>query len=418
MRTLALTLTVLTILPAGLFAADWPGYGGPDRTNVVTGADLPKKFPAGGPKVLWKIDVGDGFGGAAIKDNEVYILDRIGGRGDVVRCLDLADGKEKWSHSYAAPGRVSFDGSRSVPSVDDKSVFTVGCFGHVHCLDRKTGKPVWSKNIMRDFGGRAPLPKWGWSQSPLLYKDWVILAPQNDRIGLVALDKATGKQVWASEPAGDAHYVSPVLITVDGVEQLVIVNKTGATAFDAATGKKLWNYGDWTCRISIPNVTHVGEGRVLITGGYNAGSDMIQVARKGGKWTATKRWRNGEINSQMNPAIVHEGYLYINANHNDNLRAGLMCVDPASGKVLWTTRDNPDFQRGHMMLVDDILYIIAGEAGTLHMVELSPEKYKEVDVAKGLLDGKRIWAPLALSGTKLIIRDQKKMLCVDLAQGN
>jgi len=415
MRNLALTLTALTIASAACLAGDWPGYGGPNRTNVLTGAELPKTFPPGGPKVLWKINVGIGYGGAAVKDGEVYLLDRVARRSDVMRCLDLASGTEKWSVSYPAPGRLSHAGSRSVPSVDDEYVFTVGGFGHVTCFGRQSRKRVWSKNLMRDFGPGAKLPHWGWSQSALLYKDTVIVAPQSNTIGLAALDKATGQRVWASEPVGAAHYVSPLLITIDGVEQVVIVNKSGATAFDPASGSKLWRFGGWTCKISIPNVTNVGQGRVVITGGYGAGTVMIQVTRTGEKWTATKLWRNDEINSQMNPALLCDGHLYFNSNSNER-SDGLTCTD-LDGKIRWRTGKNPNFERGHMMLVDGMLYIIEGKKGSLHLVKLSPEGYREVGRVEGLLGGREIWAPLSLSGTKLIIRDQSKMLCLDLAKG-
>jgi outer membrane protein assembly factor BamB len=396
-------------------AGDWPGYGGPDRTNIITGANLPRTLPADGPKVLWTVDVGIGYGGAAIKDSDVYILDRKAGRSDVLRCLGLADGSEKWSFSYPAPGKVSHDGSRSVPSVDDKYVFTVGGFGHVYCFDRQTRKPVWNKNIMRDFGAGAKLPTWGYSQSPLLYKDTLIIAPQTGEVGLVALDKATGKQVWASEPIGPAHYVSPMIITIDGVEQAVIVNQSGATAFDPASGKKLWNFAGWTCRIAIPNVTNIGDGRVLITGGYGAGTTMIKVVKNGDKWSATQLWANKAINSQMNPALLHKGNLYILANSNET-SDGLMCMT-LDGNVLWKTGAKPNFERGHTMLADGMLYVIDGKAGSLHLVELSSDACKEVGKVEGLLSGKEIWAPLSVSGTKLIIRDQAKMLCLDLAAG-
>jgi len=396
-------------------AADWPQYGGPDRTNISAETGLPKTFPAGGPKVLWKVRAGAGYGGAAIQGSKVYILDRVAGRSDVLRCLDLESGKDEWSYTYPAPGKVSYDGSRSVPSVDDKYVFTIGCFGHVNCISKQTRKPVWSKKITKDFGEGGRMPTWGYSQSPLLYQDVVIIAPQTAKVGLVALEKATGKERWHSEPVGKAHYVSPVVINIGGLDQAIIVNAGGVTAVDAATGKKLWNYDGWSCRISIPNVTSIGDGRVLITGGYRAGTVMIKVARSGGKWQATKIWRNDKINSQINPALLYKGHLYINSNSNE-ARDGLMCVG-LDGKILRQTGKSPNFQRGHTLLVGGMLYIIEGEFGSLHLVELSPDRYKEVGKIEGLLSGRRIWAPLSLCGTKLIIRDQSKMLCLDLAKG-
>jgi len=409
-------LCVCALTAAACLAADWPQYGGPDRTNISAEKGLPRTFPAGGPKVIWKIEVGAGYGGAAIQDSKVYILDRNAGRTDVLRCLDLATGKDEWSYSYPAPGKVSHDGSRSVPTVDDKYVFTVGCFGQVCCVSKQTHKPVWSKNIMKDFGAGGKLPMWGYSQSPLLYHDVVIIAPQTAEVGLVALEKATGKERWRSGPAGGAHYVSPVVANIGGVDQAIIVNANGATAVDAATGKKLWNFSGWTCKISIPNVTSIGDGRVLITGGYKAGTVMIKVSQADGKWQAKELWRNDKISSQINPALLYKDHLYFNANSNESLVEGLMCVD-LDGKVLWQTGKSPSFERGHTLLVDGMLYIIEGKLGSLHLVELSPEGYKEVGKVEGLLGGKEIWGPLSLCGTKLIIRDQAKMLCLDLSAG-
>jgi len=397
-------------------AADWPQYGGPDRTNISAETGLPRTFPAGGPKVLWTAEVGAGYGGAAIQGGKVYILDRNAGRSDVLRCLDLATGKDEWSYPYPAPGKVPHDGSRSVPTVDDKYVFTVGCFGQVCCVSKQTHKPVWSKNIMKDFGEGGKLPMWGYSQSPLLYKDVIIIAPQTDQAGLVALEKDTGKERWRSEPVGAAHYVSPIVRNIGGVDQAIIVNKNGASAVDAATGKKLWNFSGWTCKISIPNVTSIGDGRVLITGGYTAGTVMIKVSQADGKWQATELWRNDKINSQMNPALLYKDHLYFNSYSNEAKEDGLECVD-LDGKILWQTGTSPNFERGHTLLVDGMLYIIDGKLGSLHLVELSPAGYKEVGKVNGLLGGKEIWGPLSLCGTKLIIRDQAKMLCLDLASG-
>jgi len=406
-------LCACALMANACLAADWPQYGGPNRTNISAEKNLPRTFPAGGLKVVWTTEVGAGYGGAAIQDDKVYILDRNAGRGDVLRCLDLATGKDEWSYSYPAPGKVSHDGSRSVPSVDDKYVFTVGCFGQVCCISKQTHKPVWSKNIMKDFGEGGKLPMWGYSQSALLYKDVVIIAPQTDEAGLVALEKATGKERWRSEPVGAAHYVSPIVRNIGGVDQAIIVNKNGASAVDAATGKKLWNFSGWSCKISIPNVTSIGDGRVVITGGYKAGTVMIKVSQVDGKWQAKELWRNNNINSQMNPALLYKGHLYFNSYSNE-ASDGLMCVD-LNGKILWKTGTSPSFERGHTLLVDGMLYIIDGAAGSLHLVELSPDGYKEVGKVEGLLGGKEIWGPLSLCGTKLIIRDQSKMLCIDLA---
>ena len=408
-KTLTFCSAVLVLASASL-GADWPQFGGPNRDASSAETGLARSWPAGGPKVLWKVQVGKGYGGAAIQDGKVYILDRPDTRRDVLRCFDFATGKEEWNYGYAAPGRLSHDGSRSTPAVDDKLVFTVGPFGHVHCVSKATRRPVWTKNVLKDYGGR--LPKWGVAQSPMLYKgNAVIIAPQSSSAGAVALDRATGKEIWRSGPTISMHYVSPTLTTIGGVEQ-VILGGPGAAGVDASSGKVLWKYSGWYCRITIPIVTALGDGRLFITGGYDAGSVMIKVTKADDGFAVKELFKTDECNSQMNGAIYHKGHLYANSNSN-SASDGMVCMDP-EGKVLWKTGRRTNFQRGHMLLADGMIFIIDGQAGSLHLMDPSPDGYKELAKAEGLLGGREIWAPLSLSDGKLIIRDQSKMLCLDV----
>ena len=148
------TLTAVILMAAACSSlADWPQYLGPDRNAISTERGLLRSWPEGGPKVLWTITLGAGYGGAAVSEGKVYILDRIGNENekDVLRCLDLLTGKEQWSFSYDAPGRVQHPGSRSTPAIDGSFVYTCGSFGDLYCFDKNTHKPVWNKNIWKDF---------------------------------------------------------------------------------------------------------------------------------------------------------------------------------------------------------------------------------------------------------------------------
>jgi outer membrane protein assembly factor BamB len=281
----------------------------------------------------------------------------------------------------------------------------------VHCFSKETKKPVWTKHLLRDYDGRVP--RWGVAQSALLYKDnVVILAPQGRSAGVVALARDTGKELWRSGPIGSMHYVAPRVITIGGVEQVVVVNGDGIWAVEAASGKALWNYGRFRCQITIPNVTPIGDGRVFMTAGYRAGCVMLQVAKSADGFEVKELWKNGRCNSQTNPAMLLEGHLYANSNSNE-ASDGLLCMD-LDGQVLWQTGRSPNFQRGHMLFADGMILVIDGQAGSLHLIEPSPKGFKELAKATGLLGGKEIWAPLALSDGKLIIRDQHKMLCLDI----
>jgi outer membrane protein assembly factor BamB len=401
--------------PAAAGAEDWPQYAGPTRDNCSAATGLARSWPADGPKVLWTAKLAMGFGGAAIQGGKVYVLDRPDARNDCLRVFDLTSGAEEWSFSYPAAGKVPHDGSRCTPAVDDKLVIVVSPFGEVNCISKATRKPVWTKDLVKDYGG-GKVPMWGVSQSARLYKDnQVILAPQGESAGVVCLERETGKEVWRSPSIGRMQYVSPILATIDGVEQVVMVMGDGAVGVDASNGKVLWRYMGWKCQIPIPNVTPVGDGRLFITGGYKAGSAMIQVKKSpDGAFAVTELFKTAECNSQLAPALLYKEHLYANSNSNTS-NDGLLCMD-LTGKVLWKTEKNPNFERGHMILADGMIYIIDGKAGSLHLLEPSPAGFKELAKAAGVLGGKEIWAPLALSGGKLVIRDQQQMKCLEVGK--
>jgi len=235
----------LTLIVAGVVAsasaAEWPQFLGPDRNATSPEKGLMRQWPDGGPEVLWKVDVGLGYGGAAIRDGQVHLLDRKKGQADVLRVFDLATGKEAWTFGYPAPGRISHPGSRSTPTVGERFIYIVGPKGHFHCVDRKTHRPVWQKHLLKDYGGKAPT--WAVAQSPLLYKDTVIVAPQSQKVGVVAFERATGKPQWQSEPIGGMYYHSPFVTSVGGVEQIITQTRKGVAGLDPADGRVLWQYG-------------------------------------------------------------------------------------------------------------------------------------------------------------------------------
>ncbi|HUS90300.1 MAG TPA: PQQ-binding-like beta-propeller repeat protein [Phycisphaerae bacterium] len=412
MRKIAVISLSVSMVALAALGADWPQYGGPNRDNTSAETGLARTWPAGGPKVLWQVKVGQGYGGACVQGGKVYMLDRPDARQEMVRCLDFQTGKEEWSFAYPAARRVSHPGSRSTPAADGKHVVTVGFLGDVHCFDKATHKVLWTKNLLKDYGG-GRLPMWAISQSALLYKDILILAPQGSEAGIVALETATGKELWRSKSVGDPHYVSPRIVTIGGTDQVVIVNGNGISAVSAADGKVLWNYPRFQCKITIPNVTPLGDGRVFMTAGYDAGSVMLMVAKSAAGFTVEELFKSDECNSQMSPALYLNGYLYANSNSNSD-SDGMVCVDAKDGKVVWKTEREHNFQRGHFLFADGMIYIIDGKAGSLHLLEPSPKGLKELAKVSGLLGGPEIWAPLALSDGKLIIRDQSKMLCLDV----
>ena len=401
--------------------ADWPQMYGPNRDGHSPEKGLAAQWPKEGPKVLWTFPLGAGYGSPSVQGNEVYVLDRVDNKLDVLRCLDLNSGKELWHFENVAPGEISHNGSRTAPTIDAKNVYAVSLLGDFYCVDRKTHKLVWRKNLTQDFG--LGVPTWGITQAPALYKDLVIVAPQAKDAYVVAYKKDNGEIVWKSPSPNRVGYSTPVIVTLGGVEQVVML---GASPKEATSlgivdgislkdGKILWSYDNYHCYIPIPYPTVLPDDRLFITGGYKAGSALIQVKQDAGKWTVKEIFKTDKtIGSQCQQPLFIGQHLYLNS-HENGREDGLLCM-ALDGKVLWKTSSTvglPRFDKGSLLEADGRIYMIDGGKGTLHLIEPSPAGYKELASAT-LLSGKEIWAPMALTQGKLLIRDQRQMKCIDI----
>ena len=408
-RTAAAMGSVALVLACGAVrGADWPAFMGPNGDGTVKDAKVARTWPGDGPPVLWTVDIGPGFGGPAIANGKVYLLDRVSGRSDVLRVFDLKTGKELWASSYRAPGRVSHPGSRSTPFVDGQYVYTVGTFGHLHCFDMKALKVLWSTDISQTLGAKRG--GWGSAQSPLVMGDLVIVSVQGREHGLAALNKLTGKVVWQSGPIGGSDcYSSPMSATIGGVKQIVMFQNGVVAGLAPADGKMLWKYTGYSNRRPIPNPVVMPDGRIFITGGYGGGCAMIRVTKSGDTFTVTELFRDKRSGSKVPPAVYHDGHIYSNTEIGD----GLQCIS-ADGQVKWKTGRKLSLSLGSLLIADDLIFVLGGSSGVLHLVEASPKGFKELAQAK-LLGGKEIWAPMALSNGLLVIRDQKQMKCLNVA---
>ena len=402
-------------------AADWPQYGGPNRDNISQEKGLARKWPEGGPKVLWTVPLGTGFASPSIVGGKVYILDRPDDKQDVLRCLNLLDGKEIWNFAYPAPGNPTHAGSRTAPTIDDKYVYTVGIMGHLYCVDRETHQAVWNKNLCADF--KLDEPMWGVAQAPSLYKDLVIVAAQAPDAFVVAYKRATGELAWKSPGLGLLGYTTPIIVKLGGVDQAVMAGSCNPSGPEKGTvagislenGTILWKYDGWQNPIPIPFPTQLPDDRLFITGGYKAGSAMLQVTQQDGKFAVKELFKTGfEVGSQIQQPLLFGNHLYLNSNSNER-EDGMMCLT-LDGQVKWETHNVPDapmFGLGPLMLADNLIFNLDGNKGILHLIEPSPDGYKELAQAK-FLDGKEIWSPMALSDGKLLVRSQSEMKCLDV----
>jgi outer membrane protein assembly factor BamB len=449
---LTITTTILLLTFAtSIYAQDWPQFLGPNGNSTTTQAGLLRSWPSEGPEVLWATDLGIGFGGPVIRDGKAYILDRDDKYGDYMRCFDMKSGKELWKYGYEAPGSVEFPGSRSVPVVDEKHVYSCGHNGDLYCFDIKTHQPVWHVNIWTDFGGKPAaqggsgfgkpenFPMWAIAQCPIIYKDLLIVAPQAPNAGVVAYNKLSGKVVWKTSSLGILGYVSPSIAKISGNDQIIMITASkggfgGETAepsnvvgIDPRNGDVLWKYSNWSCWIPASTAYDAGQNKLLIVGGYRAGAAMIQIEKNQDKFSVKELYKTADFGEHTKPPLYYKGCFYAQFTNNDR-RDGLVCMRE-DGKIMWKTLRAPVFDKGSMILVNDLIIATDGQT-KLYLIKPDSTGFKPIASASLLKESKisgneRIisivgsnqnWAPIALADGKLLIRGQHQMLCVKVVQ--
>jgi outer membrane protein assembly factor BamB len=268
----------------------------------------------------------------------------------------------------------------------------------------------------------AELPRWGITQNPLIYRNLLIVASQTSQAGVVAYDKLTGELKWKSPAlSGGVGYVSPAIVKVGGEDHLVMNmasqgfgrNASGGSVngIDPLNGKILWTYSNWQCSIPIPHAVDAGEGRILITGAYSAGSAMIKLEKKqDGSYGVTELFKNADFGAHTQPPILYKDHFYTQYTINER-SDGFVCMS-MDGKVMWKTGENPLFNKGGSILVDGLLLSTDGNK-MLYVIEPDPSGFKPLASIELLEQGEN-WAPLALVDGKLLIRDQKQLKCVKM----
>ena len=412
-KRVCLTLSLLWFAPGAVgTAADWPQFRGPNRDGISRETGLLRTWPAGGPKVLWSTPVGQGYAAAAIYDGKVYFNDYDEKTSEyLIRCLTLADGKELWRFSEKRRIRPNHSITRTVPATDGKHVFSLDPKAVLHALDAATGQEVWRKNLVQEYGSK--IPPWYNGQCPLIEEDRVVIAPVGTKALVVALDKATGKEIWRT-PNADGWILSHSSLmpaTLGGVKQYMFSVLQGTVGVRAADGKRLWHF-PFKFNLSVsPSPLPIDSERVYVTGPYDAGGAMFRVKKAGGGFTTEQVFVHApeEWNSEVQTPILFENHMFAVGKKKRGL---FTCVD-LNGKQVWDSAGKASFELGSFILADGMFLILEGKTGMLRLLEANTTAYKELASAQ-ILSGHDVWGPLALSNGKLVIRDLKKMVCLDL----
>ena len=401
-------------VPADLPGA-WPRFRGANFDAVSTEqVRLARTWPTEGPKLLWSVDLGEGYAGAAILAGRVYILDYDQeNEADVVRCLSLADGKDIWRYSYPVKVKRQHGMSRTVPAVTEKYIVTMGPKCHVTCLDSVTGAFGWMLNLVKEFD--ATVPDWYAGQCPLIDDGKAIIAPGGSSL-MIAVDCQTGEILWQTPNLNGWLMTHSSIVPTEfmGTRMYVYCASGGVVGVSAKDGSILWEHADWQVRTAnVPSPVIAGEGLVFFSGGYNAGSMMLRLAQDDRKIAAQEVFRlEPEIfGSPQHTPIFYDGHIY-------GIRPDkkLACLD-LNGQVVWTSPSTHRF--GHLGLgpytiADGLIYVM-DDSGVLTLVEAQPSGYVQLAQAK-VLEGPDSWGPMAVVSGKLIARDLKTMICLDITE--
>lgn len=395
----ALLLTALfagVTLPAS--AADWPRFLGPNANGVSPETGINKNWNEQPPTLLWKVDLtDDGYAGPAVANGVVFIVDHLG-KDDILRALDLKTGREYGRYTYADAASSNYGFSRATPLITGNRLYYISRLGRAICLDAKSGKLVWERDLIADFKGRRP--GWDFAMSPIIDDGKLIVSPGGPNAGVAALNPETGATIWAGGGSDVPGYATPVVATINGKKQYVTFTTAALMAVDPANGARLWSF-PWKTGADVNAATPIVIGNsVFITTNYGHGSALVDITPNGPQ----ARWANPQIQSRFTTPIYLGGYLYTTTEANQ-----LLCIVPATGEVKWRQQG---FEWGGLCAVDGTLIVCDGRSGDVVMVAASPDGYRELGRIKPL--GGQSWtAPIVADG-KLLVRNKKALACLAL----
>jgi outer membrane protein assembly factor BamB len=381
--------------------ADWPGFRGPHRDGTVTGVRIKTDWTSTPPVELWRRPVGPGWSSFAVRGGLLYTQEQRGDS-EVVACYNVATGKPVWTHRDAARFWESNAGAgpRATPTLHDGRVYTFGATGILNALDADNGAVVWTRNAASDISTKVP--GWGFSSSPLLVDDLVIIAAAGR---LAAYDFATGTPRWLG-PDGGVSYSSPHLLTIDGVVQILLLSAAGATSVAPADGTVLWKHSWSGFTMLQPALT--ADGGVLITTSSPAGgigTRRLAVTHGPGGWNAEEVWTSTDLKPYFNDSVIHNGYAF-------GFDGGILaCIDLQDGKRKWKGG-----RYGHgqlLLLADQDLLLVLSEEGELALVAAVPGQFTEI-ARFPAMEGKT-WNHPVLTGNILLVRNGQEMVAFRLS---
>jgi outer membrane protein assembly factor BamB len=438
MVRLILTSVMFMAFTALGHADDWPQWMGPGRDNVWKETGIIDKFPAGGPKILWRAPVAGGYAGPAVSGGKVYVtdytskdqspeqlasgnFDRKGSSGiERVLCFDEKTGEKKWTYEYPVKYTVSYpSGPRCTPLVKDGKVYTLGAEGHLACLDTETGKKIWAKELKEEYKTKSAL--WGYAAHPILDGNKLITLAGGEGSHVIALDKDTGKELWKSQSQQEQGYSPPLLIEAAGKRQLIVVGPSALRGLDPETGARLWTTPYEATSGSII-MTPIQFGDYIFVAGYQGKNLLVRL--NSDKPGVTVEWKD-KRNYAVSPVNV-QPFLMDGVVYGYDESGKMYAVELPSGKRLWESggpvAEEPLGSGTAFINKVGDRFIFFTEKGDLVFGKLSPKGYEEIsranviEMTNSAFGRKVVWCQPAYANKHAYVRNDKELICVDLAK--
>ncbi len=413
-RTSGAALVVWLLGGLAVHGADWPQYRGPNHDGTSTERIL-KKWPAQGPRQLWKKPLPDGFSSFAVSRGRVFTgIKRVvdGAAKEVFVALDADTGTELWARPVgpSPPGRGegNGDGPRATPAVDGEHVYVLSAYLSLFCLRADDGSVVWNRDLVAEFGGE--LPDYQAAASPLVVGDVVLVNGPAGGAGQMffGLAKSDGKTVW-ERPSPKLTHSTPLLTTLHGVRQAIFFTSGGAVAVVPESGQELWRY-TYDVRVPTAIMPVVGGDILYHSAGYGIGARTARITRSGEVFRATQLWRkSNELINFWSTPVYHQGHLYGLYGHDYTVSAPLKCVELATGTEKWS---EPNFGPGQVLLVDGTILLLTAD-GKLILVAPNPERYEELARFKALRG--TCWNAPAISQGRIYARSNVEGVALDVS---
>ncbi|MCT4647980.1 MAG: PQQ-binding-like beta-propeller repeat protein [Carboxylicivirga sp.] len=395
------------------------GWRGPNRDGIYPDTKLLKDWGSEGPELLWEtIDAGKGWSSPVIADDRLYITGMNEDQTKEIFSAYTLDGEKIYEIEYGNPWNKSYPDTRTTPTIVGNKAYVVSGLCKVVCIGTKNGDILWSVDGQKIYGAKPH--RFGFAESPLVYKDKVIFCPGGDKASMVALNRKNGKLIWQSDTLGTTTgYASSLLIEHNGTKQ--IIGLVGASIFgiDPDNGEMRWSFEEWSEKEKPDgfgkgacNTPLFRDGRIFFRNGYDMNAYMLKLSDDGK--SVTKLWQNNDLDTQQGGYVVVDNTIY-GSNWLSNAKDNWLAIDWENGETRYETTWEGK-SKGTVITADGMLYCFDDKRGHVGLVPATPEKFEvksEFKITKG--EGP-FWAHPTIHNGILYIRHGNALMAYAISQ--